>query len=80
MKTTDQRINNIIGQLNGIKKMLAEKKPDCFSIIIQLKAIKSAMGAVMEKIISEEFDSCLLDPRVNSRQKISQIFKEVINK
>jgi len=80
MKTTEQRINNIVGQLNGIKKMLAVKNPDCFSIIIQLKAIKSAMGSLMEKIISEEFDSCLLDKRIASREKISQIFKEVISK
>ena len=80
MKTRDQRINNIIGQLNGIKKMLAVQQPDCFSILIQLKAIKSALSSLMEKVISEEFDSCLLDQRVNSRAKISQIFKEIISK
>jgi len=80
MKSTEQRINNIIGQLNGIKKMLAADKPDCFSVIIQLKAIKSAMGSLMEKIISEEFEICLLGQKTNNQKKISQIFKEIISK
>ena len=79
MKTTEQRINNIIGQLEGAKKMLAEEKRDCFSLIIQLKAVKSAMSSLMEKIIAEEFSHCLLDKRITETEKIEKIFKEVIN-
>jgi len=80
MKTTEQRINNIIGQLEGAKRMLGNPERDCFSLIIQLKAIKSAMGSLMEKIISDEFNHCLLDKKITQQNKIEKIFKEIINK
>lgn len=80
MKTSEQRINNIIGQLEGIKKMLAGNSNDCVALIVQLKAIKSAMASLMEKIIADEFSYCLLNDKVSSQQKMEKIFKELINK
>ena len=80
MKTTEQRINNIIGQLEGAKKMLNNKKKDCFSLIVQLKAIKSAMASLMEVIIAGEFDHCLLDQKIKDKEKITKFFKEIIKK
>ena len=80
MKTSEQRINNIIGQLEGIKKMVATGPKDCIGLIVQLKAIKSAMASLMEKIIAEEFNYCLLDKKNNSQEKMEKIFKELINK
>lgn len=81
MKTNLQRINNIIGQLEGVKKMLAEedRQQDCGALIIQLKAVKSAMASLMEKVIADEFNVCLLDKKKNSEQSIKKIFKELIN-
>lgn len=80
MKTSEQRINNIIGQLEGAKKMLSHKEKDCFSLIIQLKAIKSATASLMETIITEEFDHCLIDKKVKDKEKITKFFKEIIKK
>ena len=80
MKTTENRLNNVIGQLNGAKKMLADKDRDCFALIIQLKAARSAISSLMEKLVSEEFDHCLLNSKKYSKEKIEKIFKEVINK
>ncbi len=81
MKTTEQRINNIIGQLEGVKKVLSgEKKKDCVALIVQLKAIKSAMSSLMEKIIADEFNYCLLEDKASSQEKMEKIFKELINK
>ena len=80
MKTSEQRINNIIGQLEGIKRMLADGPKDCISLIVQLKAIKSAMSSLMEKIIADEFNYCLLDEKNKSQEKMEKIFKELINK
>lgn len=79
MKTTEQRINNIIGQLEGTKKMLQNQANDCFSLIIQLKAAKSAMGSLMEKVIADEFSHCLISKKVGEKERIEKIFKEVIN-
>ncbi len=80
MKTAEQRINNIIGQLEGAKKMLVKDKRDCFSLIIQLKAIRSATSSLMESIISDEFSQCLLDKKIKNRENINKFFKEIIKK
>lgn len=58
MKTQKQLINNIIGQLNGINKMIEEEK-ECFSVIIQMKAIKSALNNLMTKYINDNAANCL---------------------
>lgn len=79
MKTTEQRINNIIGQLAGAKKMLNDNKRDCFALLIQLKAVKSAMSSLMEKVVAEELDDCLLSSKRPSKDKMAKIFKEIIN-
>ena len=79
MKTNEQRFNNIIGQLEGAKKMLSDPQRDCFSLLIQLKAVKSAMSSLMEKIITEEFKHCLLDKKNRGKDKMAKIFKEIIN-
>jgi DNA-binding FrmR family transcriptional regulator len=79
IKTVEQRINNIIGQLEGAKKMANDKNRDFFSLIIQLKAIRSAMSSLMDKVINEEMDHCFLNTN-KKREKIAKILKELINK
>lgn len=78
MKTIEQRLNNIIGQLEGAKKMIKDESNDCFSCLIQLKAAKSAIGSLMEKIFSEEFDRCLMKSKSSDREKIEKIFREIL--
>lgn len=79
-KTTAQRINNVIGQLEGAKKMLADERRDCFSPLIQLKAARSALASLMEKIVAEELNHCLIGRRKPNKEKMGKIFKEIINK
>lgn len=79
MKTTEQRINNIIGQLEGVKRSLGIKNKDCFKLIIQLKAIKSATAALIDKVIQDEFSSCWPQTQIN-KEKIQKIFTEIIKK
>ncbi|MDD2681150.1 MAG: metal-sensitive transcriptional regulator [Patescibacteria group bacterium] len=81
MKTAEQRINNIIGQLEGIKKMMLNSPDDCFALLTQMKAIKSAVSSLTEKILSSEFDRCLggrLAPE--KRLKMEGLFREIIKK
>lgn len=79
IKSTEQRINNIIGQLEGAKKMLAAGDKDCFALIMQLKAIRAAMSSLMDKVIGDEMDRCFINKNSN-QEKISKIFKEIIKK
>ena len=79
MKTTEQRINNIIGQLEGAKKMLACKDNDCFATMVQLKAVRSAVSSLMTKLIDEEMSCCFSKNNgIKQQEKISKIFKEII--
>lgn len=80
MKTNEQRINIIIGQLEGVKKKLNSDKIDCFALINQLKAIKSGTDALMSEIMSAELDKCLLDKHFKSKHDLQKFFKEIIKK
>jgi DNA-binding FrmR family transcriptional regulator len=79
-KTFTQRINNITGQLAGINKMMAEPTPDCFKVITQLKAIKSAVSALMEKYMESEFECCLNRNNPSEKAQLKKIFAEIAKK
>ncbi len=75
MKNSEQRINNIVGQLEGIKRLIKSDKRDCFQVITQLKAAKSAVASLMEKIISDELTTCVIPGKDNI--KLQKIIKEI---
>lgn len=80
IKTTEQRLNNIIGQLGGVKKMLSGDEHDCLAALTQLKAIRAATAHLMDKILEQEFDRCLVESSPSGRGKIEKIFREIIKK
>ncbi len=63
-KSYKQRINNVIGQLNGISKMLDDKN-NCEDLLIQMKSVRSAMLSIMNKIIEEELDNCFVNKNLD---------------
>lgn len=77
MKTTQQRINNIVGQLEGAKKMLNCKDKECLTVIMQLKAARSAISSLMNKLLEEEMDCCF-SKKNKQPEKMAKIFKEII--
>jgi len=58
MKTSEQRINNIVGQLRGVGRMIEDEK-ECFAVITQMKAAKSAFSSLFNSYIEENFINCL---------------------
>lgn len=81
MKTIKQRINIIIGQLQSIKERVDKPEANCEDLFIQLKAIKSGINSLNEKIIVNEFNRCLNSKLSNKeKRKIENIFKEIIKK
>jgi DNA-binding FrmR family transcriptional regulator len=58
MKTNEQLINNIVGQLNGVKRMIAGDD-DCFRIITQFKAARASLNALMIKFMQENLNACM---------------------
>jgi len=78
MKSNQQLINNIIGQLEGIKRMLDEDK-ECLDILIQLKAAKSGVNSVANRIIEEKTLDCLSGDAEVDKEKVQKLIKEIIN-
>lgn len=76
MKNIEQRINNVIGQLNGITRML-EKKENCLEVVVQLKAIKSAVNSLSVKIIEENLSDCLENVDKKTKEKIMVLISEM---
>ena len=52
------RLNRIIGQLEGVKKMI-EAHRYCPDILIQLRAVRSAIRAVEGNILCSHLQSCV---------------------
>lgn len=74
MKTEQQLLNNIIGQLNGLKEMV-EKNRDCFEVIVQMKAAKSSFNTLMNRYMERQFISCLDKCRsANSKENLCKKF------
>lgn len=58
MKTNEQLLNNIIGQLHGVNKML-EQKQDCFAVLNQMKAARATFNKLINNYLSAEILRCL---------------------
>ncbi|MBD3300804.1 MAG: metal-sensing transcriptional repressor [Candidatus Moranbacteria bacterium] len=80
MKTTEQLINNVIGQLEGIKKMI-KKDQDCLKILTQLKASKSAIENIMTKHMEKNALKCINSKtKQQNRDDLIKLIKELAKK
>lgn len=60
VKNLQSRLNRVVGQINGISKMLDENRY-CGDILIQLAAVESALQSVGYIILKEHIDTCVVD-------------------
>lgn len=77
LKTPQQLINNMIGQLNGVSRMLDEDQ-ECLEVLVQLKAVKSAMNSLSGKLIARDLMKCsakLKNPK--DAEKIKKLLEEL---
>ena len=71
------RINRVIGQLEGIKKMI-DKKRYCPDIMVQLKAVSSAVKSVETQILKTHLEHCIKDVfyqnnKLDQKDKINEL-------
>lgn len=69
------RLNRAIGQLEGIKKMIEEQRY-CPDIIIQLKAVRSAIKHVESNILKTHLEECVaksFSDTETAKEKIMEI-------
>lgn len=60
LKSLKNRLNRIIGQLNGIKNMLDENRY-CGDILIQTAAAESALQSFGYLIFKEHMETCVVE-------------------
>ena len=54
------RINRIVGQMNGVKKMIEEQRY-CPEILTQLRAIRSAIKGLEASILERHLSHCVAE-------------------
>lgn len=78
MKNQHQLINNIIGQMKGIDKMIEEER-GCFAVLPQMKAARAAIDSLSFKYLEEEFANCLGACKKEEKNEVcKKFFKELI--
>jgi DNA-binding FrmR family transcriptional regulator len=55
-----KRMNKIIGQLNGVRRMI-EQDRDCPDVLIQIASARSALGKLGLMITEDHMEHCLSD-------------------
>jgi len=75
------RLNRAIGQLEGIKKMIEDRRY-CPEIIVQLKAVRAAIKRVENNILKTHLEDCVAASfagNKDAKQKIEEI-KNLLDK
>lgn len=75
------RLNRAIGQLEGVKKMIEDNRY-CPDIIIQLKAVRSAIKRIESNILKIHLEECVassFSDKEYARGKIDEI-KNLLDK
>lgn len=79
LKLLKNRISRIIGQLNGIGKMLDDNRY-CGDILTQIAAAESALKSVGYIILEEHMKTCVVEQVQNGNNKVMEEAMELIKK
>ncbi len=78
-KTLQNRLNRMIGQLGGIKKMVDDNRY-CGDILIQIAAVESALQNLGYIILQNHMETCVKDEIINGNENIIDETFELIKK
>ena len=67
------RVNRLIGQLEGIRRMVEQAALDddvtCYRVMQQLAATRGALNGLMAQLIEEHLDHHVLDGRTSAKRR-----------
>lgn len=78
-KLLQNRINRIVGQLNGIGNMIAENRY-CGDILIQIGAAESALQSLGYIILQEHMQTCVVEEVKKGNEAIMEEAIELIRR
>ncbi|MGI5825620.1 MAG: metal-sensing transcriptional repressor [Bacillota bacterium] len=79
LKQLKNRINRIVGQLNGIQKMLEDNRY-CGDILTQIAAAESALQGVGYIVLQDHMETCVVEQVKNGNTDIIAEAIELIKK
>lgn len=79
IKALKNRIHKMIGQLNGIERMLDENRY-CGDILIQVSAIEKALQSVGYIILKDHLETCVREDVKNEDPEIMAEVIELVKK
>ena len=56
----NKRLNRAIGQLNGVKDMIADNRY-CGDVLVQLAAAESAVHRIAEIVLQDHMETCVVE-------------------
>ena len=74
-RSIESRINRLVGQMNGIKKMVDEDRY-CDDILIQLSAIDKSIKSLANYILENHMHSCVVENINNGNY---QVLDEIVD-
>ncbi len=71
-----KRMNRIIGQLNGVKRMI-EQDRECPDVLLQIASVRSALGKIGLMITEDHMEHCISESFQNGKgqQSIASMSK-----
>lgn len=74
-RNLEVRLNRIIGQLSGIKKMIDDDRY-CDDILIQLSAVDKSVKSLAAIILESHMNSCVID---GIKSGDTEVVKEIVD-
>ncbi len=76
------RLHRISGQINGVKKMI-ESDRDCADVVIQIAAIRAAVGQLGAMLVQDHMEECVQKAlkKGNSKElvnSLSKVMKQIL--
>lgn len=79
LKQLKNRLNRMIGQLNGIGKMLDENRY-CGEVLTQLAAVESALQSFGYQLLQEHMETCMVEEIGRGNLEVIEEAVELIKK
>ena len=78
-KSLQNRLNRMVGQLNGISRMLSENRY-CGDILTQVAAVESALQSFGYIILQEHLETCVAEEVQNGNTEIMDEVMDLVKK
>lgn len=66
------RLSRAIGHLESVKRMVEDGR-DCTEVLVQLAAVRSALGATAKVILKDHIQHCLADAAEHGAQSLDEL-------